>query len=247
MSSWATGAACSAAPESRRSSATRSSSWCSPRRRPRRGNRRSRSWAGSRGSSAARPTPNSSRKTSSASPASWTRSVSRSNRVNEAAAVVVRARAEIALSLGVVALGVGVAAVTATLPAEGGYAGIGPNFIPAVVAGGVILLRLWLSFEAFTGGWRKRDEQSEVFEPSPFLWVSAGLFGHMLLIGWAGFVVAGTGLFLCVARGFGSRRPLRDLLIALALSVGVFLFFVKLLNLDLPARWLTPLLGGAGI
>ena len=51
-----------------------------------------------------------------------------------------RSGAEIALSLGVVALGIGVAAVTATLPSEGGYAGIGPNFIPAVVAGGIILL-----------------------------------------------------------------------------------------------------------
>ena len=55
-----------------------------------------------------------------------------------------RSPAEIALSLGVLALGVGVAAVTATLPSEGGYAGIGPNFIPAVVAAGIILLGLWL-------------------------------------------------------------------------------------------------------
>ena len=160
---------------------------------------------------------------------------------------MIRSRAEAALSLGVVALGIGVAAVTATLPSEGGYAGIGPNFIPAVVAAGIILLGLWLSFEAFTGGWRKRDEQSEVFERGPFLWVSAGLFAHMLLIGWAGFIVAGTALFLCVARGFGSRRIARDLLIALALSVGIYLFFVKLLNVGLPAGWLAPLLGGAGI
>ena len=158
-----------------------------------------------------------------------------------------RAGAEIALSLGVVALGIGVAAVTATLPSEGGYAGIGPNFIPAVVAAGIILLGVWLSIEAFRGGWRKRAEVSEVFEPRPFLWVSGGLFAHMLLIGWAGFVVAGTALFLCVARGFGSRRPIRDFTIALALSLGIYLFFVKLLNVNLPAGWLSPLLGGAGI
>ena len=46
--------------------------------------------------------------------------------------------------------------MTATLPSEGGYAGIGPNFIPAVVAAGIILLGVWLAFEAFTGGWRER-------------------------------------------------------------------------------------------
>ena len=158
-----------------------------------------------------------------------------------------RAPAEIALSLGVVALGVGVAAVTATLPSEGGYAGIGPNFIPAVVAAGIIALGLLLGFEAFSGGWRKAPPHAETFAPAPFLWVSAGLFVHMLLIGWAGFVVAGTALFACVARGFGSRRPIRDVLIGLALAVGIYLFFVKLLNVSLPAGWLAPLLGGAGI
>jgi putative tricarboxylic transport membrane protein len=159
----------------------------------------------------------------------------------------VRSRAEVALSLGVLALGAGAAAVTATLPGEGGYAGIGPNFIPAVVSAGLLLLGAWLGFEAFSGGWRHRSEQAGSFAAGPFLWVSAGLFAHMLLIGSAGFVIAGTALFVCVARGFGSRKPIRDFLIAIALALGIFLFFVKLLNVNLPAGWLAPLLGGAGI
>lgn len=159
----------------------------------------------------------------------------------------VRSRAEVALSLGVLALGAGAAAVTATLPGEGGYAGIGPNFIPAVVSAGLVLLGAWLSFEAFSGGWRQRSEQAGSFAAGPFLWVSAGLFAHMLLIGSAGFVIAGTALFVCVARGFGSRKPIRDFLIGVALALGVFLFFVKLLNVNLPAGWLAPLIGGAGI
>jgi putative tricarboxylic transport membrane protein len=159
----------------------------------------------------------------------------------------VRAPAEIALSLGVVALGLGVAGVTATLPSEGGYAGIGPNFIPAVVAAGIIALGVWLAAEAFTGGWRKAPEHEEVFQKNPFLWVSAGLFAHMALIAWAGFIVAGTVLFACVARGFGSRRVARDLAIALVITLGIYLFFVKLLNVGLPAGWLAPVLGGAGI
>jgi putative tricarboxylic transport membrane protein len=69
----------------------------------------------------------------------------------------------------------------------------------------------------------------------------------MALIGWAGFVIAGTALFWCVARGFGSRRTLRDAVIGLALALGIYLFFVKLLNVNLPAGWLAPLLGSAGI
>ena len=35
-----------------------------------------------------------------------------------------------------------------------GYAGVGPNFIPAVVGSGIIVLGLWLAYEAFSGGWR---------------------------------------------------------------------------------------------
>ena len=158
-----------------------------------------------------------------------------------------RSGAEIALSIGVITLGAGIAAVTATLPSEGGYSGIGPNFIPAVVAGGMIVLGFWLAYEALTGGWRSRAEEDQVFERKPFLWVSAGLFAHMALIGWAGFVVAGTVLFACIARGFGSRRIARDVAIALVFTVGIYLFFVKLLNVGLPAGWLAPILGGAGI
>jgi putative tricarboxylic transport membrane protein len=50
-----------------------------------------------------------------------------------------------------------------------------------------------------------------------------------------------------VARGFGSRRMVRDLVIALVFSVAIYLFFVQLLNVGLPAGWLSPILGGAGI
>jgi len=161
--------------------------------------------------------------------------------------------AEVALSLGVLALGLGVAGVTATLPSEGGYAGIGPNFIPAVVGAGIVLLGLWLSFEAFNGGWRGAapDDASErgehAFHAPAFGWISAGLFAHMALIGWAGFVIAGIVLFACVARGFGSLRIARDLGFGLVLSLGIYLFFVKLLNVNLPAGWLKPILGTAGI
>jgi len=164
-----------------------------------------------------------------------------------------RNTAEVALSLGVLALGLGAAGVTATLPSEGGYAGIGPNFIPGVVGAGIVVLGLWLSFEAFSGGWRNaapddaRERGEHPFNAAAFGWITAGLFAHMALIGWAGFVIAGVALFACVTRGFGSTRVARDLALGLLLSLGVFVFFVKLLNVNLPAGWLAPLLGSAGI
>lgn len=164
-----------------------------------------------------------------------------------------RSAAEIALSLGVLALGVGIAAGTAMLPSEGGYAGIGPNFVPGVVAACLLLTGAWLAFEAFSGGWRNappddaRERGEHAFDLAAFGWVTVGLFAHMALIRWGGFVVAGTVLFACIARGFGSRRIARDVAIGVLLSLGVFLFFVKLLNVGLPAGWLAPLFGTAGL
>ena len=164
-----------------------------------------------------------------------------------------RSTAEIALSLGVLGLGIGCAVGTATLPAEGGYAGIGPNFMPGVVAAGLIACGLWLLYEVYSGGWRKRppDDPAErgehAFHAPGFLWVTAGLAAHMLLIGSAGFVIAGAVLFAGVARGFGSTRVARDLVLGTAIALAVFLFFVRFLNVNLPAGWLRPLLGAAGI
>ncbi len=162
-----------------------------------------------------------------------------------------RSAAEIALSAGVLGLGAFAAAVTAMLSGEGGYAGIGPNFIPAVVAGGLLVTGAYLLWESLSGGWHNRGAPEEgtehAFQAPAFVWITAGLFAHMALIGWAGFVIAGAVLFACVARGFGSTRLIRDAILGFALSLAVFAFFVKLLNVNLPAGWLQPILGSAGI
>jgi putative tricarboxylic transport membrane protein len=147
-------------------------------------------------------------------------------------------KAEIALSAGVLALGIGAAVVTAGLPSEGGYAGIGPNFMPGLVSGGLVVIGAWLLYEALSGGWRSRADDPRSFQSASFLWVSAGLLAHMVLIGWAGFVVAGTVLFVLVARAFASRSPLRDVAIGLALAVAVYVFFTQALNVSLPAGWM---------
>jgi putative tricarboxylic transport membrane protein len=160
---------------------------------------------------------------------------------------------DLILSLGVIALGIAAAAVALSLPNAGGYSRVGPNVIPLVVSFGLILLGGALLYECLTGGWRARtpDDPAErgehAFLPGAFGWVSAGLFAQMALIHNAGFVLAAAVLFACVARGFGSRRWLRDGAIGLALGLAVFLFFVRFLNVNLPAGWLQPILGGAGL
>lgn len=161
--------------------------------------------------------------------------------------------AELVLSLAVLALGIAVAVGASQMSSAGGYARVGPNAAPAVIAGGLILLGIWLAYEAFSGGWRNAspDDAAErgehPFHAGAFIWVSVALFAQILLIHTAGFVLAQAVLFACVARGFGSAKIPRDFAIGLILGLGVFLFFVKFLNVNLPAGWLKPILGGAGI
>jgi putative tricarboxylic transport membrane protein len=69
----------------------------------------------------------------------------------------------------------------------------------------------------------------------------------MALIHNGGFAIAAMVLYALVARGFGSERWARDLAIGLALGIAVYLFFVRFLNVNLPAGWLQPLLGTAGL
>ena len=162
-------------------------------------------------------------------------------------------RAELVISLGVLLLGIGATIVAWRLPETSGYARIGPNVVPKIVSAGVILLGVWLLAQVFTGGYRARvpDDPAErgehAFLWSAFAWVSAGLIAQMALIHTAGFVIAAAVLFTCVARGFGSTRWLRNPAIGLILGLLVFLFFVRFLNVNLPAGWLRPILGGAGI
>jgi putative tricarboxylic transport membrane protein len=161
--------------------------------------------------------------------------------------------AELVLSLAVLVLGIAVAVGTSQLSSAGGYARIGPNVAPAVVAGGLILLGIWLSYEALSGGWRNavpNDPEARGehrFHVGAFIWVTVGLFAQILLIHTVGFVLAQAALFACVARGFGSTKLPRDFAIGLFLGLAVFLFFVRFLNVNLPAGWLGSILGGAGI
>ncbi|HKP24606.1 MAG TPA: tripartite tricarboxylate transporter TctB family protein, partial [Dongiaceae bacterium] len=58
---------------------------------------------------------------------------------------------------------------------------------------------------------------------------------QILLFEFLGFVPTAAILFFCVSFGFGSRRYLRDAIIAIALAVVAYVGFVHALGLHLPA------------
>jgi putative tricarboxylic transport membrane protein len=144
---------------------------------------------------------------------------------------------ELLLSLGLVALGSFVIYETGSIAETQGYARIGPRLFPYVIGAGLTLCGAVLAWHALAGGWRHvpLDQEGHDAPDWPaFAIISAGIILHMVIIGWAGFIIASTLLFVLIARGFGSRRPVRDAVIALLLSIVVFFVFTLALGLSLP-------------
>ena len=145
---------------------------------------------------------------------------------------------EFLISLALIIIGSFVVYETQSIAETQGFAQVGPRLFPNLIGIGLTLCGGWLGWQALSGGWRDvpMDEGTHD-EPDwiAFFVISAGIILHMVLIGWAGFIIASILLFVLVARGFGSRRPARDLLIAVILAVVVYFLFTAGLGLNLPA------------
>ena len=61
------------------------------------------------------------------------------------------------------------------------------------------------------------------------------MVAQMILNARAGFIVAGVVMFTLAARGFGSTRLLRDVVVAAIVVTLAYLTFTRLLGLALPA------------
>lgn len=122
---------------------------------------------------------------------------------------------------------------------EEGYAGLSPRFAPTLVAIGLAVCGALLTWQGVRGGFRNMPEEDAELPDAPhnfkgFLWVAAGLVLNMALIGTLGFVLSSTLMMVCVARGYGSRRLVRDALIGLGLTLPMWALFDFLLGINLP-------------
>ena len=138
-------------------------------------------------------------------------------------------------------LGAGATAI----PSTAGYQGVGPNFLPWVVAGVLLVCGVWLLYEARTGGYRHMDAPSgDARGHWPgFAWISAGLLLNAALIDRLGFILSCTVCFICAARGFrasmGTVRPgmsawVTDALTGIVIAAPVHWMFTQLLGIHLP-------------
>ena len=142
-----------------------------------------------------------------------------------------RQAGEIGIALGVVGFALFFAAGSLSIEVAPSYARIGPRVFPFLVAAGLFAAGLVLVGQA----WRAHPAEAGIRpDVAAFLWISAGLVVHLLLVKPAGFVVASTVLFVCAARGFGSRSLGRDGAIGAAFSIVVYQGFTRGLGLQLP-------------
>ena len=145
--------------------------------------------------------------------------------------------AELAAAGGIAVLGLLLGAGIFGIPPGVGYDRIGPRFFPSLVAAGLVLLGAWLAAAGLRSATTANTSTGTEF---PTNWRALGFLAAALLLSLAlfergGFVVSSSALFWVAARGFGSRKPLRDAVIAVALGVAVFLAFTHGLGLTLPA------------
>ncbi|MNK98547.1 Tripartite tricarboxylate transporter TctB family protein [compost metagenome] len=144
---------------------------------------------------------------------------------------------QLAIGIGLIALSAVLAVGAFRFPPEMGFVILPAYVYPYVVGGFLCAVGVLLSYQAFTGGFRELDSGNASIAggKTGAAWVTGGLVGVALLINLIGFVLAAGLLFACSARGFGSRHPLRDLAIGIALTLPIYWLFNAGLGVSLPS------------
>ena len=146
---------------------------------------------------------------------------------------------------GLLLLGLGLGAGAFSIPSAAGYGGVGPNFLPWLVAVALTVCGGFIIWESRSGGFRAMDEPDAAvgaYWPG-CIWVSAGLLLNAALITTIGFIFSCTLCFVLAVQGLrnaadrADRRPVtwvKDILIGLAISAPVYWAFTKFLAINLP-------------
>ena len=144
---------------------------------------------------------------------------------------------EAIIGAGVLALAIVMFWQAMSIPVSPIYAKVGPTVVPMMTAAALGLLGILLLIDAWQGGWQTEDEKAVTTDRAALVWVAAGLVLNVALIGSAGFTVASTILFVCVARGFGSKNTLRDALIGAAFALIAYFGFATTLGINIGSGW----------
>ena len=131
------------------------------------------------------------------------------------------------------------------IPSNAGYSGVGPNFLPWLVAGVLALCGGVLLWEARSGGFRAMEEPNGAAraDKPAFVWVSAGLLLNAALITTVGFILSCTLCYVLAVQGLrraagqdaGSLRTWAvDGVTGVMISAPVYWTFTQFLAINLP-------------
>jgi len=132
-------------------------------------------------------------------------------------------------------LGALIALSTSQMRIAPNYAKMGPQIFPYVAAVALGFVGLCFLIQAFRSGSEKLAADTDDTDWRALSLIAAGFVFEILFIKWLGFILASSVLFFTVSLGFGSRRYVRDIVIALVVTALAYFTFTKLLNLQLPA------------
>lgn len=122
---------------------------------------------------------------------------------------------------------------------EGGFGPEGSGFFPLIVTAGLLFFSaVFLAQTTIRPDAALRERVAEETEATNWRTVGlavASLLVYAFLLAPLGYVVATTVFFPVVARVFGSRKWLRDIIIGLVVSVVLFVGFTQFLGVRLPA------------
>ncbi|GAA4888139.1 tripartite tricarboxylate transporter TctB family protein [Saccharopolyspora cebuensis] len=157
-----------------------------------------------------------------------------------------REHSELGVCLLLAVLGALVIADAATISTDFTQRGpIGPKTVPYLVGGLLLVVAALLARDVLRGGRGESESGEDVDLSAPSDWrtvllLSAAFLANAALIGIIGFPLSGMILFWGCAYALGSRNPVRDPLIAAALSLLTYVAFNHLLGVPLPGG---PLMG----
>lgn len=152
---------------------------------------------------------------------------------------------ETLVGAGALGVGLALAAGAVGIPSDAGYQGVGPNFLPWIVAVLLVVCGAWLVWESLTGGFRQRAEPSGAASADwlAFAWISAGILANAALITRIGFILSCTLCFVLAVRGFRAsmgtlewspRGWLVDGLTGAVIASPVYWMFTQFLAINLP-------------
>jgi len=153
-------------------------------------------------------------------------------------------KAQAAVGGGVFLLGLALGVGALDISSAAGYGGVGPNFLPALVAVVLMLCGVLMVREVMTGGFRQMAEPSgaaRAWWPG-LVWISAGLLANAALISRIGFILSCTLCYLLAVQGLrraagqavDARSLVVDVVAGAVIAAPVYWAFTQFLGINLP-------------